>query len=59
MNRSADDFGGTLDNRLRFPLAVVAAVRAVISLLGDLIDNERLWLLCDMRVVVAYINLEL
>lgn len=28
MNRRADDFGGTLDNRLRFPLAVVAAVRA-------------------------------
>ena len=28
MNRRDDGFGGALDNRLRFPLAVVAAVRA-------------------------------
>jgi anthraniloyl-CoA monooxygenase len=28
MNRRDDAFGGSLDNRLRFPLAVVAAVRA-------------------------------
>lgn len=28
MNRRGDAFGGSLDNRLRFPLAVVAAVRA-------------------------------
>ena len=28
MNRRADDYGGTLENRLRFPLEVVGAVRA-------------------------------
>jgi anthraniloyl-CoA monooxygenase len=28
MNRRNDDFGGTLDNRLRWPLEVIAAVRA-------------------------------
>lgn len=28
MNRREDDFGGTLDNRLRWPLEVIAAVRA-------------------------------
>ena len=28
-NRRDDDYGGTLDNRLRFPLEVLAAVRAV------------------------------
>ncbi len=28
MNRREDAFGGSLDNRLRFPLAVIAAVRA-------------------------------
>ncbi|TNE41356.1 MAG: bifunctional salicylyl-CoA 5-hydroxylase/oxidoreductase [Sphingomonadales bacterium] len=29
MNHRSDEFGGSLDNRLRYPLAVVAAVRAV------------------------------
>lgn len=29
MNQRTDEFGGTLDNRLRFPLRVVAAVREV------------------------------
>ena len=32
LNRRADDYGGTLDNRLRFPFEVIAAVRAA---LGD------------------------
>lgn len=28
MNKRTDDFGGSLDNRLRWPMAVIAAVRA-------------------------------
>jgi 2,4-dienoyl-CoA reductase-like NADH-dependent reductase (Old Yellow Enzyme family) len=30
-NRRSDEFGGSLENRLRFPLAVFAAVRAALS----------------------------
>lgn len=34
-NRRTDVWGGSLENRLRFPLAVVAAVRAVIDVEAD------------------------